>query len=161
MATQGPITTPLTTLLGIKHPIILAGMARTSGGPLAAAVSNAGGLGCIGGLGYTPQQYISSPHPSGINLTNTLQTPRDNPLSQSQPIRPLSPFWRGSRSPQSRRGRSRHKPRLYPRPTRCADRRDHRRRRTTFHFRRWDSASARHKTITRCRNSRDEYGWSS
>ena len=31
-------------------------MARTSGGPLAAAVSNAGGLGCIGGLGYTPQQ---------------------------------------------------------------------------------------------------------
>lgn len=53
------ITTPLTTLLGIKHPIILAGMARTSGGPLAAAVSNAGGLGVIGGLGYTPQQLQS------------------------------------------------------------------------------------------------------
>jgi len=49
----GPITTSLTTLLDIKHPILLAGMARTSGGPLAAAVSNAGGLGCIGGLGYT------------------------------------------------------------------------------------------------------------
>lgn len=31
-------------------------MARTSGGPLAAAVSNAGGLGVIGGLGYTPSQ---------------------------------------------------------------------------------------------------------
>lgn len=31
-------------------------MARTSGGPLAAAVSNAGGLGVIGGLGYTPEQ---------------------------------------------------------------------------------------------------------
>jgi NAD(P)H-dependent flavin oxidoreductase YrpB (nitropropane dioxygenase family) len=31
-------------------------MARTSGGALAAAVSNAGGLGVIGGLGYTPQQ---------------------------------------------------------------------------------------------------------
>jgi len=56
MAPQGPITTPLTTLLGIKHPVILAGMARTSGGPLAAAVSNAGGLGVIGGLGYTPDQ---------------------------------------------------------------------------------------------------------
>ncbi|RDW68435.1 2-nitropropane dioxygenase [Coleophoma crateriformis] len=56
MAPTGPITTPLTTLLGIKHPILLAGMARTSGGPLAAAVSNAGGLGCIGGLGYTPDQ---------------------------------------------------------------------------------------------------------
>jgi NAD(P)H-dependent flavin oxidoreductase YrpB (nitropropane dioxygenase family) len=31
-------------------------MARASGAPLAAAVSNAGGLGCIGGLGYTPAQ---------------------------------------------------------------------------------------------------------
>ncbi|OBT58633.1 hypothetical protein VE04_01801 [Pseudogymnoascus sp. 24MN13] len=53
---MAPITTPLTTLLGIQHPILLAGMARTSGGPLAAAVSNAGGIGCIGGLGYTPDQ---------------------------------------------------------------------------------------------------------
>lgn len=59
MASTGPLTTPLTTLLGIKHPILLAGMARTSGGPLAAAVSNAGGLGCIGGLGYTPAQLRS------------------------------------------------------------------------------------------------------
>lgn len=50
------LSTPLTSLLGIKHPILLAGMARTSGAPLAAAVSNAGGLGTIGGLGYTPAQ---------------------------------------------------------------------------------------------------------
>ncbi|CAM1507905.1 Fc.00g047530.m01.CDS01 [Cosmosporella sp. VM-42] len=56
MSPNGPITTPLTTLLGISHPIILAGMARTSGGPLAAAVSNAGGLGVIGGFMYTPEQ---------------------------------------------------------------------------------------------------------
>lgn len=56
MAPSGPITTPLTTLLGIQHPIILAGMARTSGGALAAAVSNAGGLGVIGGFQYTPEQ---------------------------------------------------------------------------------------------------------
>ncbi|KZZ96598.1 2-nitropropane dioxygenase, NPD [Moelleriella libera RCEF 2490] len=55
MAT-GPITTPLTTLLKIQHPIMLAGMAHTSGGELAAAVSNAGGLGVIGGFQYTPQQ---------------------------------------------------------------------------------------------------------
>ncbi|GAP90571.1 putative 2-nitropropane dioxygenase [Rosellinia necatrix] len=53
---QGPITTPLTQLLGISHPIVLAGMARTSGGRLAAAVSNAGGLGVIGGFMYTPDQ---------------------------------------------------------------------------------------------------------
>lgn len=63
MAASGPITTPLTSLLNIQHPILLAGMARASGGPLAAAVSNAGGLGCVGGLGYTPPQ-----------LRETLQT---------------------------------------------------------------------------------------
>ncbi|GAO16493.1 uncharacterized protein UV8b_06980 [Ustilaginoidea virens] len=56
MAPSGPITTPLTTLLGIRHPIMLAGMAHTAGGELAAAVSNAGGLGVIGGFQYTPQQ---------------------------------------------------------------------------------------------------------
>ncbi|KAL9112397.1 MAG: hypothetical protein Q9227_003239 [Pyrenula ochraceoflavens] len=50
------LETPLCSLLGIKYPILLAGMARTSGGPLAAAVSNAGGLGTIGGLGYSPSQ---------------------------------------------------------------------------------------------------------
>ncbi|KAJ0117037.1 2-nitropropane dioxygenase [Diaporthe amygdali] len=56
MAPTGPITTPITTLLGIQHPVILAGMARVSGGRLAAAVSNAGGLGVIGGFMYTPDQ---------------------------------------------------------------------------------------------------------
>ena len=53
---KGPITTPLTELLGIRHPILLAGMARASGGALAAAVTNAGGLGVIGGFQYTPEQ---------------------------------------------------------------------------------------------------------
>ncbi|KAI1391412.1 2-nitropropane dioxygenase-like protein [Hypoxylon trugodes] len=56
---RGPITTPLTSLLGIQHPILLAGMARVSGGALAAAVSNAGGLGVIGGFQYTPAQLRS------------------------------------------------------------------------------------------------------
>ncbi|MDQ1005303.1 enoyl-[acyl-carrier protein] reductase II [Neobacillus niacini] len=37
------------TLLGIKHPILLAGMAGISDAVLAAAVSNAGGLGTIAG----------------------------------------------------------------------------------------------------------------
>ncbi len=50
------LSTPLTTLLGIEHPILLAGMAHTSIAPLASAVTSAGGLGTIGGLGYTPQQ---------------------------------------------------------------------------------------------------------
>ncbi|KAI4251841.1 MAG: hypothetical protein L6R42_008217, partial [Xanthoria sp. 1 TBL-2021] len=50
------LSTPLTTLLGIRHPILLAGMAHTSTAPLASAVTSAGGLGTIGGLGYSPQQ---------------------------------------------------------------------------------------------------------
>ncbi|OQO07354.1 hypothetical protein B0A48_07051 [Cryoendolithus antarcticus] len=56
MSPRPHLSTPLCTLLGIEYPILLAGMARTSSGPLAAAVSNAGGMGVIGGLGYTPTQ---------------------------------------------------------------------------------------------------------
>lgn len=70
MATPSLLQTPLSKLLGIKHPIILAGMARTSGGPLAAAVSNAGGLGVIGGLGYTPAQLQSIIDDLKSNLTD-------------------------------------------------------------------------------------------
>ena len=43
-------------MFGIKHPIMLAGMNVAAGPDLAAAVTNAGGLGVIGGVGYTPQQ---------------------------------------------------------------------------------------------------------
>lgn len=45
------LTTPLTTLLGIEHPILLAPMGGVAGGALAAAVSAGGGLGFVGG-GY-------------------------------------------------------------------------------------------------------------
>ncbi|MGE3875067.1 MAG: NAD(P)H-dependent flavin oxidoreductase [Parvibaculaceae bacterium] len=45
------ITTALTRLLGITHPIVLAPMGGVAGGKLAAAVSQAGGFGIIGG-GY-------------------------------------------------------------------------------------------------------------
>lgn len=64
------LVTPLCELLGIKYPILLAGMARTSSGPLAAAVSNAGGLGTIGGLGYSPQQMRDIIHELKANLSN-------------------------------------------------------------------------------------------
>lgn len=47
------LTTPITELLGIQHPVLLAGMGKVAGAPLVAAVSNAGGLGVIGGVGYT------------------------------------------------------------------------------------------------------------
>jgi enoyl-[acyl-carrier protein] reductase II len=44
----------ITTLLGIKYPIIQGGMIWASGWRLAAAVSNAGGLGVIGGGSMQP-----------------------------------------------------------------------------------------------------------
>lgn len=47
-------STPLTELFGIKHPVLLAGMMGAAGPELAAAVTNAGGLGTIGGLGFSP-----------------------------------------------------------------------------------------------------------
>ncbi|KAA1251408.1 nitronate monooxygenase [Mycobacterium simiae] len=51
------LTTRLTQFFGIKHPILLAPMAMTSGGRLAAAVTAAGGLGLIGG-GYGEADWL-------------------------------------------------------------------------------------------------------
>jgi enoyl-[acyl-carrier protein] reductase II len=48
------LKTPLCTMLGIEHPILLAGMGGVSYAPLAAAVSNAGGYGVLGMAGTTP-----------------------------------------------------------------------------------------------------------
>lgn len=45
------IATGLTAMFGLRFPIVLAPMGAVSGGALAAAVSNAGGLGLLGG-GY-------------------------------------------------------------------------------------------------------------
>jgi len=49
------ISTPITKMFGIQHPILLAGMGNVSGAELAAAVTNAGGLGVVGGFGWTPK----------------------------------------------------------------------------------------------------------
>ncbi|MBI2861598.1 MAG: nitronate monooxygenase [Chloroflexi bacterium] len=43
------LRTPLCDLLGIEYPILQAGMGHVASGDMAAAVSNAGGLGTIGG----------------------------------------------------------------------------------------------------------------
>lgn len=51
------LRTRLTERFGIEHPILLAPMGATSGGRLAAAVSNAGGLGIIGG-GYGDATWL-------------------------------------------------------------------------------------------------------
>ena len=51
------IETALTRLLGIEHPILLAPMGSAAGGRLAAAVTNAGGLGLVGS-GYANADAI-------------------------------------------------------------------------------------------------------
>lgn len=48
-------STPLTKLFGIAHPIMLAGMNIAAGPKLAAAVTNAGGIGTIGGVRQSPK----------------------------------------------------------------------------------------------------------
>jgi nitronate monooxygenase len=52
------ISTPLTRLIGIRHPIVSAPMAGWSGGDLAGAVGEAGGLGMIGVGSSTPTEWI-------------------------------------------------------------------------------------------------------
>ena len=52
------IKTALTELLGIDHPILLAPMGSAAGGKLAAAVTQAGGLGIIGS-GYADREAVA------------------------------------------------------------------------------------------------------
>lgn len=54
------IQTALTDLFKIKYPIMLAGMNQAAGPRLAAAVTNAGGIGVIGGMTYTPKMLRKS-----------------------------------------------------------------------------------------------------
>jgi enoyl-[acyl-carrier protein] reductase II len=68
--------TPITQLFKIKYPIIQAGMIWVSGYKLAAAVSNAGGLGVIGAGSMYPnvlREHIvkckqQTPYPFAVNL---------------------------------------------------------------------------------------------
>lgn len=50
--------TRLTELLGIDYPVMLAGMGGVSYAPLVAAVSEAGGFGCLGAVAMTPEQMV-------------------------------------------------------------------------------------------------------
>ena len=70
--------TRITELFGLKHPIIQGGMHRVGYAELAAAVSNAGGLGIITGLTQpTPEDLAReidrcrgmTDQPFGVNLT--------------------------------------------------------------------------------------------
>ena len=52
------IATALTRLFGIQHPVVLGPMGAVAGGALTAAVSNAGGLGLVGG-GYGDAEWVA------------------------------------------------------------------------------------------------------
>jgi enoyl-[acyl-carrier protein] reductase II len=82
------LTTRITRLLGIEYPIIQGGMAWTATWELAAAVSNAGGLGVIG-AGHMPTDLLreqirgakaATDKPFGVNLM--LLTPHIDELVQ-------------------------------------------------------------------------------
>ena len=73
--------TRLTQKLGIEHPIISAPMGLAAGGRLAAAVSEAGGLGLIGD-GYGDAAWLqhefaaAAPAPIGCGFTWSLARKR-------------------------------------------------------------------------------------
>jgi enoyl-[acyl-carrier protein] reductase II len=52
------IRTRLTDVLGIEHPVMLAGMGGVSYAPLVAAVSEAGGFGCLGASTMGPERMV-------------------------------------------------------------------------------------------------------
>ena len=76
----------MTELLGIQHPIMLAGMAFVSLPKLVAAVSNAGGIGMLNSVAYTPDQVRDvikqvkslTNKPFGVNATLIFPNAREN-----------------------------------------------------------------------------------
>ncbi|KAF5330372.1 hypothetical protein D9619_005873 [Psilocybe cf. subviscida] len=61
MPSSKPVfSTPLTKLFKINHPVMLAGMNVAAGPKLAAAVTNAGGIGTIGGVRQNPKFLAGS-----------------------------------------------------------------------------------------------------
>ena len=73
-----PISTKLTKALGISHPLIQGGMHYVGYAPLAAAVSNAGAIGCITALTFPSPESLQAEikkckeltkKPFGVNLT--------------------------------------------------------------------------------------------
>ncbi len=78
--------TRITELLGIKHPIMLAGMAFVSLPKLVASVSNAGGIGMLNSVVYTPGQMKDvikevkslTDKPFGINATLIFPNAKEN-----------------------------------------------------------------------------------
>jgi enoyl-[acyl-carrier protein] reductase II len=72
--------TRLTELLGIEHPVMLAGMGGVSYAPLVTAVSEAGGFGCLGASTMSPEAMVdeigavrqATDKPFGVDLLTAM-----------------------------------------------------------------------------------------
>lgn len=72
--------TRLTEMLGIEHPVMLAGMGGVAYWELAAAVSEAGGFGCLGAATMSPEQMVEeiralkerTARPFGVDLLTAM-----------------------------------------------------------------------------------------
>jgi NAD(P)H-dependent flavin oxidoreductase YrpB (nitropropane dioxygenase family) len=66
------LSTAFTEFLSVKHPVALAPMGEVAGGALAAAVSNGGGLGLVGGgrgdRNWTTSRDQRTPRPSVVDF---------------------------------------------------------------------------------------------
>jgi len=87
------LRTPLCSLLGIDWPVLSVGFGAGAGAELAAAVSNAGGLGVIGATGMPDEALRSecercrarTDRPFGVNLI-LADDPRDSPGEREEAI---------------------------------------------------------------------------
>jgi enoyl-[acyl-carrier protein] reductase II len=74
------VQTRLTEKLGIEHPVMLAGMGGVSYHELVAAVSEAGGFGCLGASTMSPSRMVEemagvralTKHPFGVDLLTAM-----------------------------------------------------------------------------------------
>jgi NAD(P)H-dependent flavin oxidoreductase YrpB (nitropropane dioxygenase family) len=100
--TRTLLRTKICDILGIEYPVLLAGMGPTAGGgrgsaataPLVAAVSNAGGLGVLGGAGFNPDALREeirairehTDKPFGVDLLFPSNTVRIEPQREGQNV---------------------------------------------------------------------------
>ena len=88
---------PICKLLGIRYPIIQAGMGGQTTPELVAAVSNAGGLGLLGATDMTPEKLLDAirkikmmtTKPYGVNLW---LGPQDRKKNNDQDIKSVQQF---------------------------------------------------------------------
>lgn len=99
------ISTALTRRLGVRHPVFQAGMGGAACADLAAAVSNAGGVGTLGMIRRSPafirdqirRTRALTRHPFGVNLVPPVPSPEgieaQFEVCVSERVPMLSLFW--------------------------------------------------------------------